>query len=566
MFFKKNIPAFVDKTSLPSDVHFYENASALLKPYSTIITNIQHLVGVPEKHFDALYRVLFNQYATFVQQLPASEAHHHAHAGGMLQHGLEVTLNALKSRSGMMLPPDSSAEVVVAKQDVWTYGITTASLLHDIGKPVVDQDVMLFDNEQKEKGLWSPFAGSMPETTAYYQLRYKNNRKHGLHERITPFVAQHIIPPMGFAWITSDIDLLNQWSAALIGDYDNAGIIGELVHQSDKQSVATNLSGGIVKQVSRKKPLVERLVTALRYLIDEGKLPLNINGAAGWRTNDDLWLVSKRALDSVRDQLLSEGQLGIPSRNDRLMDELQQNGYLITNNEKAIWKMQVNAIGWSKAHTLTLLRLNVKKLWPAGNNIPELFDGTVLPHSDSSENNIEKETIMLPATSSQASIHYVKPGTIPSATQDNSDATDNTVAPIITAKQQKSQLNTCGERFKRWLGQQIETKQLELNSVTSMVHVVEEGLLLVSPLIFKSYKDMDADVNWQKVQKQFTKLKLHERNEDRDTNIRSYHVYGEKSQKRKAMVKGYLIRNERIREITATEELPLPNKHLRLKC
>lgn len=36
-----------------------------------------------------------HRYAAFVQLMPASEAHHHAHAGGLLSHTIEMVLAAL---------------------------------------------------------------------------------------------------------------------------------------------------------------------------------------------------------------------------------------------------------------------------------------------------------------------------------------------------------------------------------------------------------------------------------------------------------------------------------------
>lgn len=68
----------------------------------------------------------------YVQQLPASEAHHHCDRGGLLAHGLEVALHALKLRRGHLLPQRADTEEIVAKRDIWTFAIFSAALLHDI--------------------------------------------------------------------------------------------------------------------------------------------------------------------------------------------------------------------------------------------------------------------------------------------------------------------------------------------------------------------------------------------------------------------------------------------------
>lgn len=126
--------------------------------------------------------------------------------------------------------------------------------------------------------------------------------------------------------------------------------------------VAQNLgaSDEVRLPTTRVKPLHEKLLTGLRYLLSEGELPLNRNGAAGWLVGTDLWLVSKRAVDVLRTHLTEEGHSGIPHSNDRIFDVLQEQGVLIPCGERAIWRAEVMGDGWS--HELTLLRISVQKI------------------------------------------------------------------------------------------------------------------------------------------------------------------------------------------------------------
>ena len=74
------------------------DAAALLHPYRSQLATIRQLVGVPCAHWEAFYSSVFEAYAGFVQQLPASEAHHHAGPGGMLAHGLKPASMSTFSR------------------------------------------------------------------------------------------------------------------------------------------------------------------------------------------------------------------------------------------------------------------------------------------------------------------------------------------------------------------------------------------------------------------------------------------------------------------------------------
>ena len=106
----------------------------LLAEHRARLTSIRAIVGVPAQHWRWLYQTLFVAFAETVQRLPATEAHHHCEAGGLLRHALEVVELALKIRRGYVLPPDKEPEVVIAEQDVWTYAVASAALLHGVGQ------------------------------------------------------------------------------------------------------------------------------------------------------------------------------------------------------------------------------------------------------------------------------------------------------------------------------------------------------------------------------------------------------------------------------------------------
>jgi integrating conjugative element relaxase (TIGR03760 family) len=180
--------------------------------------------GVPAAHWNALYERLLHNFAGFVQQLPASEAHHHRDAGGLLQHGLDTALKALTIRRGVLLPTGATSEHLADKQDVWTYATATAALLHDLGKPVVDQTVALFDADGHAAGSWNPLAGPMPATAAANAVSVVRGRRYRLHPRLPPLLVQFIVPPIGLEWIAKDLDVFEAWLATISGgDSEIAG-------------------------------------------------------------------------------------------------------------------------------------------------------------------------------------------------------------------------------------------------------------------------------------------------------------------------------------------------------
>ena len=89
------------------------------------------------------------------------------------------------------------------------------------------------------------------------------------------------------------------------------------------------------------------------------------------------------------------------------------------------------------------------------------------------------------------------------------------------------------------------------------VHVVNEGVLLVSPAIFRDFADRVPDEGtWEHVQKRFLKLRLHVKRPD-GTNVHRYRVTGERHQ---SVIKGILI--EDAGQVFGSALSPDSNQHL----
>jgi len=547
-----------------------------------LLQEIQNLVSIPAKHYGALFDTAIRNYACFVQELPASEIHHHSAPGGMLDHGLEVTKGALAIRRGHMLPPGAEPESLAKQADRWTYAVFTGALMHDIGKPAVDQIVRILDSSHKPLGCWVSWNGPMP-ADSYYQMDFVRPRQYGLHSRVGPLLAHHIIPPVGLAWLAEDQGVFEPWVRLISGDMESAGVLGQIIREADGRSVARSLGAGETGRFpsARAIPLHEKLLTGLRYLISEGHLPLNRNGAAGWLDHEDLWLVSKRTVDTLRDHLHQEGHTDIPSRNDRIFDVLQEHAILNPNDEQAIWKAGVadESAGWS--HELTLLRIARHRIWPNPETAPEPFSGTITVISkggspDTSEGGItakqctDSDTAggVVPTIATQT--NHLNEAFIPTpfAPGENNpeELEGGHETTLVALIDQPSPSNNeadpgihedTGEQFLSWLRAGLASGDIITNDVRARVHVVPEGILIVSPAIFKDFAH-HSNNDWNHTQKRFQKLGLHEKT-PQGTNIHSYHTVGGR---KTSTVNGLLIRDH---SSLFQDTAPNPNPYLSKK-
>lgn len=102
-----------------------------------------------------MHAQLLQHLAHRVQLIPASQAHHHTEPGGLLRHALETVDRAMKIRRGYMLPSGASSERISEQQEVWSFAVLSAVLLHDIGKPLTDVMISLRDQEGRAITLFT---------------------------------------------------------------------------------------------------------------------------------------------------------------------------------------------------------------------------------------------------------------------------------------------------------------------------------------------------------------------------------------------------------------------------
>ena len=556
----RSMPVTTTVPVLPAGVWPILPAAQLLQPHTPLITHIHKLCGVPDDYWRTLYQPLLDNFAAFVQQTPASEAHHHCAQGGMLTHSLQVMKLALESRKGKMLPPGAAAEDVNKQQHAWTFAIASAALLHDVGKPCSDQKLRLFNaNGQDTHTYWQPLQGALQ--SGYYQVQFVRDRQYRTHELLPPLLARQLTPDAALSWLQQDFPgVFKAWLGYLSGQDEVAGVLGQIVTEADRQSVADDLSGSRpihTQQIptAKAKPLSQRLLTGLRHLLDEQLLTLNRPGAAGFFDGDSLWLVSKRVLDELRNHLEKEGQTGIPSRNDRLMDELQQHGILTpTVAGQAIWNATVKA--GTMEQSFTLLRIPANTLWADPAQFPKELEGTITPNAKDGEAKASKPPAptTMPATPAQTVVPEAAPAPKPAGTETTNTADTSTAKVHLPEATGNPDSDDTGERFLHWLSEGLRTGQHPVNTTEAFLHTVKEGVLLVSPRAFKLF----APDNWDYVQKRFTKLKLH-KPAPNDSNIWLYHVRGEK---KSGMVRGFLISDPL--ETLGVAYLPTPNKSLSL--
>ncbi len=556
------------------------------------LKSIERMTGAGNVYFKELYLPAIHQFIESVQLVPASASHHHAGPGGLAAHTLDVIDTALRIRKSYNLPQYSTPEIIYAQEHVWSYAVFAGALLHDIGKVACNARIKL------DTGLyWTPHEGSIHETGAKrYQIEFHQSR-YKLHTQLANSFF-YLLPPKGRGWLTQYPDILAQLTTWLMGDLYESGAVGEIVRQADSHSVAANLKigGDRTRFAGHSVPMVDRLTTALRQLLDSGQLKINRpDGSAGWCDGQYTYLVCGTTADAVKQHLYAAGATDIPGDNTRLFDVWQDHGYALpTPKGGAIWRLTING-----ALTLTVLKFETERLFHPSRR-PAAFDGelsvvandegrtgpqnlggsptkpispkilvslTPIPaalksccHSQQTHqpstlvytvhNPIDRDdSDPFGAVSHVNSIDTVPqpPGTAPS--------TPETIVPEPTPPSAAPTSFTLDDPdiahyFLDWLRRGLRDGKIYTNRSTALIHIVKEGVLIVSPLAFKNFirshpcllesgknEDKITVIIQDKLKRMMTMANFH-RQTEKGLNIHSYQINGAN---KTASVRGWLL-------------------------
>lgn len=525
-----------------------------------LIDMIWQRTSLSAAHFNRLYLTPIKRFANLVQQLPASENHHHAYPGGMLDHGLEIIVYALKLRQSHLLPPGAAPEDQSSEAEAWTAGLSYAALLHDIGKIVVDHQVELASG-----GIWHPWNGPLVEP---YRIRFSRGREYHQHSAVGSLLTLQILTPDILDWLMQTPTLFGALTYVLSGHYEAAGTLGELVIKADQASVSKAIGGNPERAIDTpKESLQGKLIHGLRHLV-RNELRLNQPGAAAWLTNDALWLVSKPVTDQLKAYLLSQGFEGVPHRNSRLFDEMQSHGIIQPTPENmAIWDCTITDPERNWSQKLTMMKVAPALIWGTEQR-PETFAGTVEVAAESADPSVDDPTpeslpsnpdplnspppyeddelaLLMQSIASDADRYQPFADSLFALDAEPVTNQDTSPYAAVEADEIAVEPQNVGIRFVTWLKDGLLTQKIVINDVKAKVHTVAGTAFLVTPGIFQRFALEHPNLSsakgdqetWKEVQKQFQKLRLHKKTED-GLNIWKCTVTG---QKRVRKLQGYLM-------------------------
>ena len=299
----------------------------LLEPHQKLIRRIAYTIGFNNEQFNELVMPVIVNFTNYVHLLPASQAHHHNAAGGLLHHSLETAFYAGQAAEGKVFAFGKTPVERKALEPRWHVAAALAGLLHDIGKPVSDVEVI---SDQGQ--AWSPFRHSLTgwgreHQVQRYFVRWRENR-HKKHEFMSAAIVQDVLTPEIKAWLTEYGSDVFKSMLDAISNQANEEVLYQLMVAADSASVEKDVR--INNTFKSAQPVgipVERYVMdAMRRLLSEGKWKLNEPGARVWVSYDGAFVAWAKAAGEILEVLKEDGMHGIPKSPESLADILIETG------------------------------------------------------------------------------------------------------------------------------------------------------------------------------------------------------------------------------------------------
>jgi hypothetical protein len=249
----------------------------VLAPHKKLIEHTARVSGFAgdrsEYNFDTLFAKVIENYVSYIHLLPASSGWHHARAGGLTTHSLEVANRALRLARQSHLPSNKMIDIEVLRKPRWDYATWLAGLLHDSGKVFSDMDVVCAEDNNKK---WHPlvcdlYTWAENENVDRYFVKWKKNRKHKAHENTSLSLLQTILTPEAKMFISEcPDDLHSALSSCLTGYSHNDGYMQDAVRRADSISTAMDIKKIWDKDLGpREAELFEQVIMAMKDMADE---------------------------------------------------------------------------------------------------------------------------------------------------------------------------------------------------------------------------------------------------------------------------------------------------------
>ena len=223
-----------------------ESPDEILAAHTETIASIRQSAGISDDLFDRLYLRSISKAAGLMQSCPATEGGHHSWPGGLFGYSLESGAYTLRLRKGKIMPVGASPEQESRKEDLYTYAVFHAALLHEIGVTMDNLRIALYDRRRQFLTEWRPLHEDWTDHPRARHMKIEFRQEPVNHRRPVSSLmyVSRILDGEGCSWLQGDPDVYNDFLNAF-GDRP-CGSIHQLVAMASRISRDRGTGSGSV--------------------------------------------------------------------------------------------------------------------------------------------------------------------------------------------------------------------------------------------------------------------------------------------------------------------------------
>lgn len=304
--------------------------AAILERQNELLIKIRDMLGFTLKEHQEIVEPILLRYAAYVHLLPASQIHHHRGAGGLLRHGLEVAFWAGQSAKAMVFPFDGAPRYKHEHRARWRLAFFLAGLTHDVGKPVMDMQII----DPSGEHIWDPYGPSLMDWCASHQLeryyiRWVASRRHKQHESGGLLIANRIVGRKTISYLSAfDNTLMPSLTQVMSGQGQPGERLMSVVMEADRHSVMLDMKANRleVNGYSHGIPVEQHVIEVVRKLVTQKAWKVNTPDAMVWHLQQGVFIRWDEAVKDINRMVVQLDIPAIPKDAHALADILIERG------------------------------------------------------------------------------------------------------------------------------------------------------------------------------------------------------------------------------------------------
>ena len=480
--------------------------------------NRQHLLRqlwenslLPRAQYEQYFLTPLRTCVSLMQQLPATNAGHHAVPGGMIDYTLKTVVYATRLSRGYMLPPGASAEEQSAQSAAWGAVVFYSALFHSL--PSLRQiEGELLDGETWYPGINVP--------TQPYRFRFRTTITNGAAEGLCTMLGMRLLPGEVIRWLSKTPHALDSLLSFIRGEFGNTCVIFQIV--TDATRHAEGKSQGIQDELTVCELVNVTATVSENAQVGAGYLESDIAAVLPSAESADGASLSPavKLPESVAGPLTSALNESIPLTPG--VDTSQP------GDDKAVHDV-MSLMGFSPRPVVEKTFTEQTATTPCTDEGYENTPSLVPPPGES-------EQALLQATA-------MAPSNISKVASDYSEISQG-----------------YGQQILSWLSEQILSGNLTVNNKDSQIHIVGGLVFMPTPHIFFSFmkeKNYPPDLK-NDIQREFERLGLHFMQKGKGV-FSCVKFESENRRGRYEKISGYLIKSKLV---YASHDIPADSAYL----